>query len=95
MHLNNSEGIIGNTLSSDRPINETQGGNLHEGQGGLSGLSPFRSDGSQDSQVGRLDCVSSGQGQSKSKLSLLGANQARFHSDQMVPVKARQKAGLR
>jgi hypothetical protein len=40
-------------------------GNLHESQGGLPGLSPIRSDGSQDSQAGRLDHVSGGQRQFK------------------------------
>jgi hypothetical protein len=43
---------------------------LHEGQGGLLGLSPFRSDGSQGSLAKRLDRMSNGQRQLK------GAHQA-------------------
>jgi hypothetical protein len=46
----------------------TQGnsmGNIHASQGGLSGLSPFRSDGSQDSQAERLSRMSVGQKQLK------------------------------
>ncbi len=39
----------------------TQGGNLHESQGGLPRSSPLRSDGTLDSQTGRMDCVSGGQ----------------------------------
>jgi hypothetical protein len=44
----------------------------------------LRSYGSQDSQMGRLSCVSSGQKQLKR------GHQARVHSDQMVLVMARQ-----
>jgi hypothetical protein len=54
------------TISIDCPKNEAQGGNLHEGQGGQSKLSPLRSDGSRDSQAGRLDLVSNRQGHLKS-----------------------------
>ncbi len=46
------------TMSRDHHTNETQGelkGNLHWSQGGLSRSSPLRSDGSWDSQAGRLD----------------------------------------
>jgi hypothetical protein len=39
--------------------------NLHESQGGILPSSPLRSDGSWDSQVGRLDHVSGGQRQLK------------------------------
>ncbi len=52
---------------------EAQEGKLHEGQGGLSGSSPLRSDYSRDSQAGRLYHVSSGQRHSKTKLSSRGA----------------------
>ncbi len=51
-----------------RPTTKLRGnprGKLQEGQGGLSGLSPRRSDGSHDSQAVRLDYVSSGQRQLK------------------------------
>jgi hypothetical protein len=43
-------------------------GNLHEVQGGLFGLSPLRSYGFQNSQVGSLDHLSGGQRHSKTKL---------------------------
>jgi hypothetical protein len=43
---------------------------LQEGQGGLSGLSPLRSDSSHDSQVGRLDHVRSGQRQLRGAIGL-------------------------
>ncbi len=69
------------------PTNESQGelkGNLHASQGRLSELSLLRSYGSQDSQTGRLSCMSSGQKQLKR------GHQARVHSDQMVLVMARQ-----
>jgi hypothetical protein len=54
------------TISFICPKNESQGGNLHEGQGGQSKLSPLRSDGSRDSQAGRLDRMSNGRGHLKS-----------------------------
>jgi hypothetical protein len=58
--------------------------NLNESRVGLSGLSPFRSDGSQDSQAQRLSHVSSGIKQLKS------GYQAPVHSDKMVLAMARQ-----
>jgi hypothetical protein len=54
---------------------------------------PLRSDGSQDSQGGRLDCISGSQSHSKTKLSLRGGHQARVHSDHMVLMMARWEAG--
>jgi hypothetical protein len=74
-------------ISIDRPTNEAQielKGKLHEGQGGLSWLSPLRSDSSYDSQARRLDHMSSGQRQ------LNGGHWAQVHSDQMVLVIVRQ-----
>jgi hypothetical protein len=56
------------TISINCSTTESQGnstGNLHENRGGLPKSSPFRSDGSQDSQVGRLENVSGGQRQFK------------------------------
>jgi hypothetical protein len=44
---------------------EAQGENLHECQGGLPKFSPFRSDGSRDSQAGRLDHMIGSQRHSK------------------------------
>jgi hypothetical protein len=61
-----------------------QEGNLCTSQGGLFGLSPLRSDGSQDGQMRRLSCVSSGQKQLK------GGHQAPVYSDHMVLMMARQ-----
>jgi hypothetical protein len=62
------------TIIRDCPTNEAHGelteDKLHEGQGGLLGLSPFRSDGSQGSLAKRLDRMSNGQRQLK------GAHQA-------------------
>ncbi len=57
---------VQNKTSRDHPTNEAQGelksnGKLHESQGGLSEPSPLRSDGSCDSQVGRLESKSGGQ----------------------------------
>jgi hypothetical protein len=51
-------------ISRGHPTNKLRGnlrGKLHEGQGRLSGWSPLRSDGSPDSQAGKLDRVSGGQ----------------------------------
>jgi hypothetical protein len=48
---------------------------------------PLRSDGSQGSQAGRLDCVS------VSQRLIRGGHQARVHSDQMFPVVIKQEAG--
>jgi hypothetical protein len=53
-------------------------GKLNERQGGLSGSSPLRSGVSRDSQMGRLDCVSSGQRQTQ------GDYQDQVHSDHML-----------
>jgi hypothetical protein len=50
---------------------------------GATRLSPLRSDGSQDSQAGMLDCVSSDQRQLKVGI------QVRVHSDQTALVIAR------
>jgi hypothetical protein len=75
-------------ISGDCPITGYQGklkGNLHAGQGVLSGSSPLRSDGLRDSQAGRLSLMCGGHKQLK------GGNQTRIHLDQMVLVMARQK----
>jgi hypothetical protein len=53
-------------------------------QGGPSGLSPLRSDGSRYGLVGRLDRVTSGQRHSKL---------TQVHYDQMVLVVVRQEVG--
>jgi hypothetical protein len=63
-------------------LRENSRGNLHASQEELSGLIPLKSDGPWDSQAGSLDCMSGGQKQLK------GVNQARVHSDQMVPMMA-------
>jgi hypothetical protein len=47
-------------------------GELNNSQGGLSGPSPLRSDGSRDSQVGRLDYVNYGRKQIQGVLLKLG-----------------------
>ncbi len=68
-------------ISIDCPTNVSQGElevNLHESQGGLSGLSPLISDGSWDCQVGWLVSMSCGQRQLKV------GHQAQVHSDQTV-----------
>jgi hypothetical protein len=52
-------------------------------QGGPSGSSPLRSDGSHDGQAEMLDRVSGGQ-----------RHQARVHPDQMILVVVRREAGL-
>jgi hypothetical protein len=75
-------------LVMDRPADEVQGelkgtNKLHEGLGELQGLSPFRSDGSQGSQAGRLDLMSSGHKQLKGGLSGLGQLRSDgFHGSQ-------------
>ncbi len=61
---------------------------LLEGQGGLSGLSPHRPNGSRDGQTGRFERMNGGQSQLKR------GQQTRVHSDQIVLVMARQEAGL-
>jgi hypothetical protein len=68
---------------------DNQAGRLHEQwpkatQGGPSGWSPLRSDGSCEGQAGRLERVSSGQA------SLKGDYQARVHLGQMVLVVGQQ-----
>ncbi len=78
-------------ICGGRPINNSQmelKGNLHASQGGLSGSSPLRSNGSQVSQIGRLSFMSSGQKQLKE------SHQAQVHSDQMVLVMPDREAGL-
>jgi hypothetical protein len=61
--------IVQYTKSVDHPTNESQGRNsrekLHESLEDPFGLSSLRSDGSRNSQAGRLDRVSSGQSQLK------------------------------
>jgi hypothetical protein len=69
------------TIIKEHPTNEAQGelkGTNCMKAKGLPGLSLLRSDGSQGSQVGRLNWVSRGHWQLK------GGHQARVHSDQMV-----------
>jgi hypothetical protein len=49
----------------NRKLRGISRGNLNERQEGLLGLRQIRSDGSHDSQAGRLECMSSGKRQSK------------------------------
>jgi hypothetical protein len=56
--------------------------NLQASQGGLSGSSLLREDGSLDGHTGRLDQVRGVQKTLKSKLSLKGNYQAGVHSGQ-------------
>ncbi len=73
-----------NIKQAESDINVSSRGNSkgiwNESQRGLSGSSPLRPNYSCDSQAGRLDCVSSGQRQTK------GDYRGRVHSDQMVLV---------
>jgi hypothetical protein len=65
---------------------ENSKGILHASQGGLSGSSPLGSKGSGGSQTGSLSCLSGRQKQLKGSHQA----QAQVHSDQLVPVMARQ-----
>ncbi len=53
-------------------------GILHVSQGGLSKSSPIRSDGSEDSQTGRLSHVSSAKSNSRGAIRLESAQVRRF-----------------
>jgi hypothetical protein len=73
-------------LTFVRPTNDLKGnsrGILHASQGGLSGSSPLRSDGSRDRQMG-LSCVSGVQKK------LMVGHEVRVHSGQMVLLMVRQ-----
>ncbi len=66
-------------------LRENSRGNLHVSWGGISGLSLLRSDGSRNSQMGRLSIVSGNQKQLK------GGHQAWVHLHQMVLVMTKRK----
>ncbi len=62
-------------------------------QGGPSGSSPLRSDGSHDGQAGRLDCWELVSKDAQNKLNLKGDYQAPVYSGQMLLVVVRQGGG--